>query len=228
MVQQFAYYFGLYILVLGLSFWNQINEYFFKQDPDTPEGHKKFHWLRIFFVGNEIIFSASGVYILFISVHPEWEAPLIVGLLLIIIFSSNTTSLSRFIKERHQLKIHVGVMTFIFVLTYLTLIDPKLYNKDPKQDGSKIKKDSICYFNVAIPYTDQTIVRDYGNDKAGDKLFVYYIEDTAKSEKEAINKAIVIFSHDTAVQPLKNKNHVDKMILLKIQKNKILTTRTNL
>ena len=221
------YYIVLYLIIIITNYFRLKAE---EEDPNTPE--YEFPWKRIFFISNEIIYTGSGVYIILLKFNSTWVAPIMAILILLIVISLYMIAMEKKFSDKIKFRTHTTIIIIIIAGTFITF--SFLDDNEIKPEANKAIKqvDSTFLYKIAIPYTDNSIIKNYGYDKFGEKYLSYYVEVIAKSEKQARNSGISDFWCDTLLQPIINKdiklkNDMNfKKALLKIDINHIVINKS--
>jgi len=210
------YYLVLYIIVFVIRYF-KLKKEFVIQDSTIPE-HKQFNYKQVFFVSIEILYSAAGFIIILLDIQKKWTAVIVSIYLLLVLISSNLSSMEERFSDNFKLRSHLFIIAVIIFGTIYT------FKMQSIQEETKcnITKDSILPYKVVIPYIDKSFVNHMGYDKVGDKRFFYLTKTEGKNELEAIAKAENNFWNDSLLLPLINKKNELKKNLLKIDKDYII------
>lgn len=210
MIQTLVYYGILYCLVITVNYFKVLRE-FKKQDATTPQ--PKFNWRKVFFISNEFIYTGSGVYIILLESQHAWIPPIVAGLLLIMLVSTNLDGMSDRFSDKQKFRVHISIILVVMFSTFATFI----YELNvPPEKKAKSQIDSMSSYLVAIPYSDKSLIVHLGYDRFGDKLLHYETTVTAKDPESAIDSAICDFWSDTTVIPIMKKGKTDRKSFLKI------------
>ncbi|MBK7132425.1 MAG: hypothetical protein IPH69_06250 [Bacteroidales bacterium] len=163
------YYLGQYLVVFVISYF-RIRKAFRLQDPSTPD-IQKFNWKPVFFVNLELVYTSAGLIILLISDSQEWTPAIIIFYVILILISSNMSSIEDRFSENSKLNIHLIITLIIIVGSIIVL------NK--KTDKN---------YQISIPFSDYSL-----EDKKRTVIKRnYYIEIISNSEKTALDSALSI------------------------------------
>lgn len=222
MIQAIIYYSILYIIVIVVSYF-KIKREFKEQDPSVPA--VKFNWRKVFFVSTEVIYTASGVVIILLEKQRDWVGPLIALLLLLSLVSTNLDGMSEKFSDTFKFRVHVIVMIVVIAGTMLTYINHlDIEAPEGGQEAFNNRVDSMHDYDVAIPYSDKSLVNHIGYEKFGDCRLVYRTQVMASNQEEAESLAIKRFWNDSTILPLYTIKGYDngKKSLLKIDTQSIL------
>jgi hypothetical protein len=223
MLQTTIYYFLLYVIVIVVNYF-KLKKEFKVQDDTTPT--QKFNWRKVFFVSNEIIYTAAGVYIILLDEKKDWTPSILAVLMLLILVSTSIGSMSERFAEKAQFRLHLTIIFIIMIGTFFTLSNEKHFGSNAEAINDTLLQDSFQKYRIAIPYIDKSLIKQFGYDNFSDKRLFYYSEATAKNEKEAIDKGILKFWQDTLIQPVIMKGKtMSKESLLKIDNEIILAVK---
>ena len=212
------YYLLLYGVIFAIRYFKLKKEFKF-QDPSIPEPIK-INPKQVFFVSIDILYSAAGFVIILINNNKDWTPVILLAYALLVLVSSNLSSLEDRFGDTQKLTIHISIIAIVILATFFTFYTVE--NKNRACQNDKIQIDSIYHYRIAIPYVDKSLINHLGYDKVGDKKFIYYTDVNSINENIGIEQAISNFWKDTLISPLIVKKNDLKKQLLKIDKDFII------
>jgi hypothetical protein len=208
MLQTLIYYGLLYFLIILVNFFKVLRE---KPDPSTPQ--PKFNWRKVFFISNEFIYTGSGIYIILLEKQHDWIPPIVAGLLLVMLISTNLDGMSDRLNDKIKFWVHIGIIVAVLVSTFLTFFNG--WDKSPEQrKQQQAEEQRNKSYRVSIPYIDRTIISKIGYTKFGEKHLDYNRILTASSRDSAKIIALSLFWTDTALYPILNETASKRELLL--------------
>jgi hypothetical protein len=114
MLQTAIYYIILYVIVIAINYF-KLKKQFKIQDDSTPT--IPFNWKEIFFVSNEIIYTASGVYIILLENQSSWIAPIVGLLLLLTLISTNIAGMNERFSQNALFNTHIAIIIVVVLGT---------------------------------------------------------------------------------------------------------------
>jgi hypothetical protein len=215
-LQLSLFYFFLYLVVIGVNFIKR-RKAFTIPDDTTPES--KFKWGPVFYISNEILYTASGIIILLFKYSADWTPVFYSVLLIIGLFSTAVVTMEEKFTERSKFWLHVSFIIIILLGTVSTSVFVASKEKEHNDNTNRI--DTVTY-NVVIPYTDKSLVKQLGNLYFDDKYLAYNTTVITDNKDSVIQLAVKNFWNDTLVNIYSKKDNADKKNLLKIDYINIL------
>lgn len=211
------YYIGLYLLVFCIRICKIFTFNIFKQS----NVKKKRGYVHI---SLEIVYSASGFVILLLQKLNPSMAPIIIFYLIFVIFS---TALD-FVDEEHQnwktMVSNLVIISLIFALT-IYFLGSKIPELEAQNDESNYEDqsiDTLKYFKIMIPFTDNSLKKHIGPDKYGNRNFVFITQVKSKNDSLALMSAYNNFELDELTKPIYPIIEGSSLPMIKIDTNNIL------
>ncbi|MFT6501139.1 MAG: hypothetical protein ACJASQ_001249 [Crocinitomicaceae bacterium] len=230
MIQNILFYFIIYITVIAIQYF-KLKKEFVAQDPTVPDANK-FKWKPVFFISTEILYSSVGFVIVLLTNQPDWNLVIFPLYGLLVVISSQISSMAERFSENSRLLTHLSIMIVIFICTIFTFTNDesiaqerrKAAKKEHIQD-LKFKNKKKKKYKVIIPYFDNSLVTHLGFDKIGDRRFYYQVTSNGKNTDDAIYEAKKLFWNDPNIVPFSNKKNSKKETILKIDEYNISTIK---
>ena len=168
------YYLALYFFVVLVRF--------FKLKKDQTN-NANFDYKKIFHVGLELVYTASGLVVLLLSDLSEYAAFIVIGYLIFFIVSSQIETMEDKFSARTVFITNVIILISVCSVTYwyFEYVHPR---------SQAAQQSHHTHYRVLIPYTDMAM-RDHVGTTFGDREFVYIYDldaDTASAAKNAVLK----------------------------------------
>jgi hypothetical protein len=175
------YYVALYALVVLVRFFK------LKKESTGPWVQRDF--MRVFHVGLEMVYTASGLIVLLLEDLRAYAPFIIIGYLILVLVSSQIESISEKFSEMTVALTHVVVIGTVAGLTiwYFEFAQKQLH-APPLLSGSTSIAEAD--FRVAIPYVDLALRQHLGSSSNGLTL-VFLCTVKAREEGEAKTLALV-------------------------------------
>lgn len=196
------YYLAQYLVVFVISYF-RIRKAFQIQDPTTPNS-PKFNWKPVLFVSLEVVYTSAGLIIVLIDGSKEWAPVIIIFYIILILISSNLTSIEERFSENSKLASHCIITAIIIGGTIFVL------NKDRQKR-----------FQVSIPYYDSSLKKSNKVNRN------FYYEINTNSERTALDSAITRFWKDETTNPINIIDSIAKDQILEIIDKQIIVKEIN-
>lgn len=210
-MENIIYYVFLFILVISIKFFKLKNSY-----------KDKFiqNWKEVFFSSLEIVYTASGVVIaLLLNVSKAWIAPVVIGYLVIVIFSALLEMSNENFTDKSKTFLHIGIIIIVVSSTLITYT-MTIPNVDisgtptPTNKKNKIIKEQ---FTVLIPYYDHSLIRHIGNKKLTNTPLVLETKVITTDKDSVYNMALDKIKKEKLLVPIFKSNELNEIEILQEQ-----------
>ena len=192
------YYVALYGLVILVRFFKLKKE----GSADAP-----FDVKRVFHVGLELVYTASGLVVLLLVDLKDYAAFIVIGYLSVVIISSQIETMSERFSKVTVFLTHIAILLLVLVTTvwYFQAVQPEV------EKAARTAK-AHRHFRVAIPYQDMAL-REHLGATFGSRQLVYITDVEASDEFEAKQKAKSEFKEKVSpFESRRRKSTVDDVI----------------
>lgn len=168
------YYLALYGLVVLVRF--------FKLKKEAPLD-KPFDWKRVFHVGLELVYTASGLVVLLLVDLKNYAAFIVIGYLIVVIISSQIETMAERFSPTTVFVTHCLILVAVLYTTvwYFESVQPDV---DKAAKVAKVHR----HFRVAMPYQDMAL-REHIGAAFGARQLVFVTDVEADDEFSAKLKA---------------------------------------
>jgi hypothetical protein len=131
--------------------------------------------IELLFLGQEIVFASAGIFIIILEKDKNNLAAIAIIYTFLVFIS--TASDSSDIKKFKKIKVFINITILVIILIGTFIYLPNLEEKINKS------------YTVIIPYYDNTLKKNVGEEKFGERQLFFYKEISCNNEKQAIEYA---------------------------------------
>jgi hypothetical protein len=182
MTATLIYYYILFVFIFIIRLFKLLRD---------SDKHKIYEY---FYIGQEIVYTSAGVLIMILEKDRNYLAPIAIGYVILVFISSAIDSLDQIKRKGVIASFNILIITIIFIGTGVTYISylPSIDNETKQHNNQS--SDTIKSFTVVIPYSDNSLKRNIGKDKFGERQLFYSIELKCDDERKAIDSAKNVFN----------------------------------
>jgi len=210
-MENIIYYVFLFLLVISIKFFKLKNLY---------KTEFKKNWNEVFFSSLEIVYTASGVVIaLLLNVSKAWIAPVVIGYLVIVIFSALLEMSNENFTVKSKTILHIGIIIIVVSSTLITYT-MAIPNVDisgtptPTNQKNKVIKEQ---FTVLIPYYDHSLIRHIGNKKLTNTPLILETKVITTNKDSVYNLALNKIKKEKLLIPIFKSNELNEIEILQEQ-----------
>lgn len=207
MLNELIYYFSLFLIIFGSRFVKVRKE-------KTEKS-----WLEYFLFAEEILYTAAGIVILLLDKLAGSKEGVFGIYFVLVAITAGINSLTG--DENKQIKgyFNFAVVIIALFMTFGTFvwILPDANSKAINDKTNINKMDSTYIYKIAIPYTDNTLIKHIGKQKFYERQLVYFTNFECKNDSTAMEIALKKFYNDNYITsplfPIQNSKSTEDIIV---------------